>query len=124
MIPEMRRADGSHFQAPFVVEPAAFRLVKGEERSIRISLQLLPELFTAGEEYSCEALVRGPEDMILDLHLRVNAAEPVQPQEPAAPAPGGEGVAPKSPRRKPATRKAAGKTAKARKREAGKRATE
>jgi hypothetical protein len=125
--PKVNGPDGASFQAPFVAEPASFRLHPGEERPVRISLQLLPELFVVGEPYSCEVLVRGPENMLLNVEI---VAEPAiasntedEPIETAAapaqrPASKRRGVKRKSPKRA-AKSKASAKTA--RKAEGGKR---
>jgi hypothetical protein len=74
VFPKVTGRNGLAFQAPFVAEPAVFRLAPGEERPVQIALQLLPELFVAGESYSCQVIVRGPEDMRLDLDIVVEPA--------------------------------------------------
>jgi len=63
--------DGPAFQAPFVIEPATFRLGPGEERAVRLSVHLHPELFRLHELYSCQLQVRGLQDMILDVRIQV-----------------------------------------------------
>jgi hypothetical protein len=98
---KVKCGDGTGFQAPFVAEPAAFRLSPGEERSVQISLMLHPELFAAGQTYSSSVMVRGPEDMLVSLDLRVDAA--VEPHVGAPPV--AEPAAPVAPKKKP--RKAA-----------------
>jgi len=61
--------DGFQFQAPFVIEPAAFRLGTGEERAVLVTVRLHPELFKPGEQYSCQLVIRGP-DLILDILIQ------------------------------------------------------
>jgi hypothetical protein len=73
VFPPVTRKDGSQFQAPFVAHPAAFRLEPGEERPVGIAIHLLDGLFVSGEEYLCPVLVRGPEDMVLDIAITVEA---------------------------------------------------
>ena len=59
------------FRAPFVIEPAAFRLGAGEERPVLLGVRLHPELFRSGEEYLCQLTVRGPQDMLLDVRIQI-----------------------------------------------------
>jgi hypothetical protein len=85
VFPKILRSDGFAFQAPFVAEPAAFRLGPGEERPVQIALQLLPELFVVGQQYSGQMIVRGPEDMLLDIDIVVEpSVENVVEPAPAA----------------------------------------
>jgi hypothetical protein len=113
VISPVKREDGSSFQAPFVVQPAAFRLAAGEERAVELSLQLLKDLFVPGGHYSCQVLVRGPENMLLDLAI---AVDPEASPGPTAASGGESGHARAEARAaakpKPGKRKAASVTAK------------
>ena len=75
--------DGVAFQAPFVIEPASFRLGNGEERAVLLSVRLHPELFKPGEQYFCQLRVHGPEPMLLEVRIQV-AEEPVKTESVAA----------------------------------------
>ncbi len=70
----LRRSDGSTFQAPFVIRPTACRVEAGDERSIEVFLELLTGLFQPGETCHGRILVRGVEDLILDLDVTAELA--------------------------------------------------
>jgi hypothetical protein len=96
------------FRVPVRLRPSRFQLAAGEERRVTVVVPLPGELFAPGKSYRASIVVRGYEDLVLDLEVAVEEAQPGKRRTKAKkPAPGGsdaggsEGAARKGARRKP-----------------------
>lgn len=63
------------------IVPPRFTLDPREERLVMLVLPLLPELFTPGQHYRAEIVVRGHDDLELILNIWPDAPAPAEQEE-------------------------------------------
>lgn len=69
------------FRPPLQLKPPRFTLDPREERLVTLVLPLLPELFTPGQHYRAEIVVRGHDDLELILNIWPDASAPPEQEE-------------------------------------------
>jgi hypothetical protein len=71
LLSEFTSAAGEPFRAALELDPPRFRLEGHEERPVALRLALDAALFTPGQEYRAEMLVRANDDLLLRLAIEV-----------------------------------------------------
>lgn len=66
-------ADTAPFRPPLQLQPPRFTLGPGEQRVVTLRLPLLADLFAPGQLYAATIVVRGYDELVLDLSVRVEA---------------------------------------------------
>jgi hypothetical protein len=78
LLSDFARAGGEPFRAELELDPPRFSLDPYAERPVTLRLRLDPQRFEAGYAYHAEVLIRGTDELMLQLTVNVVDQEPVE----------------------------------------------